>query len=343
MGKICVGCGKQVKSILAPYVDGNFYLCDDCHKIYKEKVQAYGFREMPRTWEFSVEEMREVLSENGVPILERHKQAQDEKQGQAQNRKEIGRQGKVCCVCGEKDCSGGEFLQDGYRLCERCASNYAMTVAGAEVSAEFFASHSQEFFKEELSKCYNPHPHISFNFKTQKIYLKNTLSKKNYKVVNFSDLIGYSAETKEDIATADKRLFRTLDADFRFNGTTIHFHIDDSPSMNKHQEFDKVLNYFGRIQDSSNSLNSSEKPVSVSSTKDRVKPFQFSCPKCGGTNCTPIVETSTSGKDFSAGKGCCGFALLGPIGILCGSCGKGKQTKSTTYWMCPNCGNKFQK
>lgn len=70
---------------------------------------------------------------------------------------------------------------------------------------------------------------------------------------------------------------------------------------------------------------------------------QLVCPKCGSTECTPIVETSTSGKDFSAGKGCCGFVLLGPLGILCGACGEGKQTASTTYWMCSSCGTKFQK
>lgn len=218
MAKVCVGCGKPIKSILALKVDENSYLCDDCYNIFREKAHACGLKVTPDPWKFSVEEMREVLAGNGAVILERYKQAQDEKQQQKQNRKELSKRPKVCCVCDEKDCSGGEIIQDGYRLCERCASNYAMTVAGGEVSAGFFASHSQEFFKEELLQCYNPHPHISFNFKTQKIYLKNAMSKKNYKVVNFSDLIGFRAETKEDMATADKRLFRTLDADFRYNG-----------------------------------------------------------------------------------------------------------------------------
>ena len=44
------------------------------------------------------------------------------------------------------------------------------------------------------------------------------------------------------------------------------------------------------------------------------------CPKCGGEHCQVISETTSKGKDFSAGKGCCGAALLGPIGILCGAC-----------------------
>lgn len=66
------------------------------------------------------------------------------------------------------------------------------------------------------------------------------------------------------------------------------------------------------------------------------------CSKCGNENCQIITETSSSGKDFSAGKGCCGALLLGPIGILCGACGKGKKITSTNYWVCSNCGNKFK-
>ena len=50
------------------------------------------------------------------------------------------------------------------------------------------------------------------------------------------------------------------------------------------------------------------------------------CPKCQNDNSQIINEVTTSGKDFSAGKGCCGAILMGPIGLLCGACGKGKQT-----------------
>lgn len=68
----------------------------------------------------------------------------------------------------------------------------------------------------------------------------------------------------------------------------------------------------------------------------------MNCPKCGCQNCQVVSETTTTGKDFSAGKGCCGALLLGPIGVLCGACGKGKQVNSTNYWVCPDCGNKFK-
>ncbi len=66
------------------------------------------------------------------------------------------------------------------------------------------------------------------------------------------------------------------------------------------------------------------------------------CPKCGSDNCQITTETTSSGTDFSFGKGCCGALLFGPIGILCGACGEGKQIHSTTYWVCPNCGRKFK-
>ncbi len=66
------------------------------------------------------------------------------------------------------------------------------------------------------------------------------------------------------------------------------------------------------------------------------------CPVCGCDNCQVINETTTSGKDFSAGKACCGAVLLGPFGILCGACGKGKQTQNAAYWICPQCGHKFK-
>ncbi len=72
------------------------------------------------------------------------------------------------------------------------------------------------------------------------------------------------------------------------------------------------------------------------------KSLKLRCPKCQNENLQIIQETSTKGRDMSVGKGCCGYILLGPFGLLCGMCGKGKQMKTTTYWMCPVCGNKFK-
>lgn len=61
------------------------------------------------------------------------------------------------------------------------------------------------------------------------------------------------------------------------------------------------------------------------------------CPKCGSENVQ--FSTNTSGGGFGAGKGCCGYMILGPIGLLCGACGSGTTTEE--FWICHNCGYKF--
>ena len=66
------------------------------------------------------------------------------------------------------------------------------------------------------------------------------------------------------------------------------------------------------------------------------------CPRCGSYDIMPVSEVSTKGKDFDAGNACCGYLLCGPLGLLFGATGKGKQITTTTYWMCKGCGNKFQ-
>ena len=66
------------------------------------------------------------------------------------------------------------------------------------------------------------------------------------------------------------------------------------------------------------------------------------CPNCKKTNTQIINEVSTSGKDFSAGKGCLGALLLGPLGLLCGACGKGKKVENNNYWVCNDCGHKWK-
>lgn len=62
------------------------------------------------------------------------------------------------------------------------------------------------------------------------------------------------------------------------------------------------------------------------------------CPNCESENCNFISQTHTSSGSFA--DGCCGFILFGPIGILCGLCGKDTTTKE--FWVCNNCGCKFQ-
>lgn len=66
------------------------------------------------------------------------------------------------------------------------------------------------------------------------------------------------------------------------------------------------------------------------------------CPKCGSNNSQIFNQVSTKGKDYSAGQGCCGALIAGPIGLLCGLCGQSKKTYNNQYWVCSDCGNKWR-
>lgn len=65
------------------------------------------------------------------------------------------------------------------------------------------------------------------------------------------------------------------------------------------------------------------------------------CPNCGGNHCQPMNETNVTGGGYNAGSGCCGYFLFGPLGLLCGACDSGAKSTSRTYWMCKDCGRRF--
>ncbi len=67
------------------------------------------------------------------------------------------------------------------------------------------------------------------------------------------------------------------------------------------------------------------------------------CPKCGGKNLQAVSESNTTGGGYGAGKGCCGYILLGPLGLLCGACGSKAKTTTKTFFVCMDCGHKFAK
>ncbi len=66
------------------------------------------------------------------------------------------------------------------------------------------------------------------------------------------------------------------------------------------------------------------------------------CPKCGSENCFIINEVKESGHDYYGGRGCLGYLIFGPVGLLCGLCGKGRETKNVNYWVCNTCGKKWK-
>ena len=71
------------------------------------------------------------------------------------------------------------------------------------------------------------------------------------------------------------------------------------------------------------------------------------CPFCsaGHEYCHPIakVNVKTSGGGYRFCNGCCGYILLGPIGLLCGACGSSAKTKvrNETWFVCSKCGKEF--
>ena len=93
---------------------------------------------------------------------------------------------------------------------------------------------------------------------------------------------------------------------------------------------------------SPNANSSNEKTYKTYNTNNSTNSTGIHCPRCGSYDIMPVSEVSTKGKDFDAGNACCGYLLCGPLGLLFGATGKGKQTTTTTYWMCKGCGNKFQ-
>lgn len=70
--------------------------------------------------------------------------------------------------------------------------------------------------------------------------------------------------------------------------------------------------------------------------------YAMHCPRCGNKNLQMVTQqdTHSNGKNYSGGKGCLGLVLLGPLGLLCGMCGNGKQiyTTNSISWVCTNCG-----
>ena len=74
------------------------------------------------------------------------------------------------------------------------------------------------------------------------------------------------------------------------------------------------------------------------------------CPKCKSTDLQCMVSNQTTvsstGGGYGVGKGCLGYLLLGPLGLLCGACGSKQKITSenhqSTFWACKSCGEKFR-
>ncbi len=120
---------------------------------------------------------------------------------------------------------------------------------------------------------------------------------------------------------------------FDANGNYVVEYADNKPHMPI---------YISSADKTNGNIAIGNKEEAVNLPSQEKHPSRFCCPRCGCDNLIATTETSTKGKDFKVGDALCGWLLCGPIGVLFGAIGKGKQITSTTYWLCKGCGNRFK-
>lgn len=69
---------------------------------------------------------------------------------------------------------------------------------------------------------------------------------------------------------------------------------------------------------------------------------EVKCPKCGASGCVPQYKQNVSGGGYGCCQGVLGSLILGPLGLLCGMCGRSVKTTNNLVWICPKCGHEFQ-
>lgn len=286
-----------------------------------------------------------------------------------------------CFICNQEAILGVKYTKDRKILCGTCATSMITCESAVEYyenEKNYFSTHDSEFFMKELSEIVHcGENNLSFNFKTRKMINRiGIMRKKNYQVIPFEKILDYKIRRDKSVSTSGIET-RFLRITVEYAGKIKEIGFDDSYGENSKENYDLALDCLKRISDmdvdnsqesektdstaddqnpdvdSFNTYSNEQETVGTQSfstestnkyplhEKKRTQQGGIKCPNCGSPNCAPIMESTTSGKDFSAGKGCCGFALLGPIGILCGACGKGKQTTTTTSWVCSDCATKF--
>lgn len=97
----------------------------------------------------------------------------------------------------------------------------------------------------------------------------------------------------------------------------------------------------GHDQDTPFSGQSNTPPEPQSSTP-QVSNEEVRCPRCGAAGCTPQYKQNVSGGGYGCCSGGLGALVLGPLGLLCGACGRSTKTTNTLVWICPKCGHEFR-
>ena len=69
---------------------------------------------------------------------------------------------------------------------------------------------------------------------------------------------------------------------------------------------------------------------------------EIKCPQCGAVGCVPQYKQNVSGGGYGCCSGGLGALILGPLGLLCGLCGRSTKTTNNLVWICPKCGHEFR-
>lgn len=67
----------------------------------------------------------------------------------------------------------------------------------------------------------------------------------------------------------------------------------------------------------------------------------MNCPKCGSNNVQIVTEKVTTENGFNGCLACIGVLLFQWIGLLCGLCGRTTEQRTTTRFICKDCGYRF--
>ena len=117
-----------------------------------------------------------------------------------------------------------------------------------------------------------------------------------------------------------------------------------SPIINIGITYAVLSKYGGNKMPQISNVSSPVQPQNIGKTGSTINSNpSVCCPKCGSNNLQAVSESNTTGGGYGAGKGCCGYILLGPLGLLCGACGSKSKTTTKTFFVCMDCGNKFAK
>ena len=107
----------------------------------------------------------------------------------------------------------------------------------------FVEEYGWKYFEEKISGCYNPNSRITFNFKKERIYIKESPFKGHYRVVKFSDV--QNCVIYPRFNTHLRRTLKILVASYLFNGRIVSFR-NDNISGDEY-EFEKLVDCFGWV------------------------------------------------------------------------------------------------